>query len=52
MILHLIRGGVIKRRVINRYHSIYGSWKSIILAVGGDVTILSAHVAHKATYCA
>ena len=49
---HLIpmSGGVIKRLVIRRYNSIHGSWKSIIPAVGGDVTIL--HVAHRATYCA
>ena len=35
---------MIKRHVIYRYHSIYGSWKSIITAIRGDVTILSTRV--------
>ena len=37
---------MIKHRVICQYHSIYGSWKSIIPAVGDDVMILFTHVAH------
>ena len=41
---------MIKCCVIRRYHSIYGSWKSIILAIRGDVTILSTRVARKVTY--
>ena len=36
---------MIKRHVIRQNHSIYGSWKSIMPAIGGDVMILSAHVA-------
>ena len=39
-----------QHRVICRYHSIYGSWKSIILVISGDATIISTCVAHKATY--
>ena len=36
---------MIKRHVIRRYHSIYGSWKSIIPTIRGDVMILSTRVA-------
>ena len=40
---------MIKCCVIRRNHSIYGSWKSIIPVIRGDVTILSTRVAYKET---
>ena len=36
---------MIKCRVIRRYDTIYGSWKSIIPAIEGDVMTLFACVA-------